>query len=1041
MKKIPLVLLILLMTHVVFAQVRTITGVVVDKSGGEPIPGVNVVVVGTTNGVITDFDGKYEIEVKKGSILLFSFVGMTSQQIKVGDNTEINVTMIPDVVALEEVVAIGYGTVKKSDLTGSVSSIGSSEIAESQSTSFLSAMQGRMAGVNISSESGEPGSGINIQIRGAGSFYGSASPLFVIDGVQMDINPGEVATSSMGSMATMDPLSNLNPNDIESIEILKDASATAIFGSRGANGVVIVTTKSGKAGKSTLEYNGYVGISQTTKKLDVLNAEDYLDYQILRGNTGFYMMDTDNDGEYDIERDFSTTPSHNWQDEIFRSAITHSHTLSAGGSNGKSNYSASLGLLSQEGIIKNNDYERYNFRIKVDHEQSDRLSLGFNLNSSLSDQFGVTSNGGGGGGSYNGLTQLIIIANPWEVIDPNIDQTSDNYILPLKLVEDSDKSTRFMRLIGSFDATYKITPELAAVGTVGANVSNSKLKEFYPTTTSWGDTWGGKAGVEEIGTISYNTSILLRYNKTFNKKHRVNAMAAFETAHYNYENFRNIVTSFEDESTGVNDISKGASVNNYETSRWETNRISYLSRVNYTYADRYLFTASIRADGSDKFGAGSRWGYFPSGAFAWRVTQEEFMKEIKSISNVKLRLSYGETGNERIPAYSQYAKMENTYYAGNDVLMFGMAPSSRANPDLKWETTVQYNAGIDLGFFENRLSITYDYYQKQTNDMLVNTPVSSQSGYSSQWSNLGDIDNKGMELVISSVNIHKKDFSWETSFNISFNKNKVKSIGGAEYIPVTIGGGWLITPGRVIVGEPIGVMYGYVQDGIYQIDDFTWQDDSDPTIPHEDRTYILKEGVTTFSSGNPSPGSIRYKDLDGDDNVDDQNDRTIIGDSNPIHVGGLNNSFRYKNFDLSFLFQWSYGNDVFNAGKLRLNGYQTYMNVTNDYYNNFWTPDRPSNEYPGVGKLDGLISDYFVEDASYLRFKTVSIGYTLPNRFLRGTGLSGVKIYATGNNLYTWTNYSGFDPEVQSNNSLLRGYERTSYPRSRTITLGVNVKF
>lgn len=1023
-----------------WAQTRNISGIVIDTQK-EPIPGVNVIIDGSTKGVVTDINGKYEIEVKKGDILLFSFVGMVPQKIKIDGQRVIDVTMMADVVALEEVVAIGYGTVKKSDLTGSVSSISSESISESQSNSFITAMQGRMAGVYISSESGEPGSGMNIQIRGAGSFYGASTPLFVIDGVQMDVNSSEVATSTMASTSSMDPMANLNPNDIESIEILKDASATAIFGSRGANGVVIITTKSGKGAKPVLEYSGSVSVSQTSKKLDVLSAWDYVDYQRLRENESFLMTDTDGDGTLDSERDFENIPSHNWQDEIFVNAITHNHTLMAGGSNGQSDYSASVGVLSQQGILKNNDYDRYNFRMKLNHKQSEKLSLGFNLNSSFAEQSGVTSNGGGGGGSYNGITQLVVIANPWEIFDEDLIETSDNYISPMALVNEAEKNTRFVKLIGSLNAKYKITRALSLVGTVGANYSKSKLKEYYPSTTSWGSQWGGKAGVKEIGTYSYNSSILLQYNKTFNKIHKINAMGGFEVFHYNFESFENVVTSFEDESTGVNDISKGSSVNTYSTNRWETNRLSYLSRLNYTLLDRYLFTASIRADGSDKFGADKRWGFFPSGAFAWRVMEENFMEDVNTLSNLKLRLSYGETGNESIPAYSQYASMENTYYASDDGIMFGMSPASRANEDLKWETTVQYNAGIDLGFFNNRLSVNLDVYQKATKDMLVETPISSQSGYSYQWSNLGDIDNKGLEVFVSTVNIQKKNFTWESSFNISFNRNKVKSLGGGEYIPVTISGGWLTTPGRVIVGEPIGVMYGYKQEGIYQIEDFTWQDNSDPSIAHDDRIYELKDDVVNYIAGTPIPGGMKYKDLNDDGSADDENDRTVIGNCNPKHIGGINNSFRYKNFNLGFFFQWSYGNNVFNAGKLRLNGYQSYMNVTYNYYNNYWREDNPSNKYPGLGQVETTVSDYYVEDASYLRLKTVTLGYTVPTKVLKGLGISSAKCFISGNNLYTWTNYSGFDPEVASNNALLRGYERVSYPRSRNVTFGINVKF
>jgi TonB-linked SusC/RagA family outer membrane protein len=1041
-KRILLVLSILCISVISFAQ-KKVTGVITDDKG-DPMPGVTIVVKNTTVGTVTNNDGSYSIVTPaNATTLVFSFIGLETKEVEIGDQANIDVQLSSLTTELEEVVAIGYGTVRKRDLTGSVSNIQAEDIAQSQPKSFMGAMQGRMAGVQITSESGEPGSGINIQIRGANSIVGGSTPLFVIDGVQLDVNKNEVASSG-SSQGTMDPLSTINPADIESIDVLKDASATAIYGSRGANGVVIITTKTGKSGKSNLEYNGSFGFSEASKKIDVLSAQEYLSYQEIRGNDDFLMRDTDGDGVVDAPRDFSNVPSHNWQDEALRTAMSSQHEISASGGNDKSNYSAGIGYLSQEGIIKNNEYDRYNFRLKVNHGQSDKLKLGFNLNSSYSETSGAANNGGPS--SYTGVVQLLLIANPWEVIDPNLDETSDSYISPMKLIEEADKTTRLMRVIGSTDLQYKITRDLTFSSVLGANYSQSKLQEYYGSDTNWGSSYNGRAAITEVGTYSYNFSSQLNYKKSINKKHYFDAMAAFESSRYNFEQFRNQISNFVDESTGVNDISKGTVPLEYSSNRWATNRLSYFGRVNYNLNNKYLLTASFRADGSDKFGKGNRWGYFPSGAFAWRISEENFMKEVTPVSNFKMRISYGETGNERIPAYSYFASMQNTYYAGNDVSIFGMSPASLENPDLKWETTVQYNAGLDLGFFKNRLNFTLDYYQKQTKDMLLRAPVASQSGFNSRWMNIGRIDNSGWELNISSVNISKKDFSWETNFNISFNKNEVKDLGGADFIPVTIPGGWIQNAGRVMVGEPIGITYGYEFDGIYQIDEFTWQNDSDPNILPADRTYILKEDALKYLGGTPSPGRLKYKDISGPDGipdgiVDEANDRTIIGNSNPKNTGGFNNTFRYKNFDFSAFLQWSYGNDIFNAAVLRELGLQPYMNVNREYFENYWSPENPTNNYPGIGQIDWTTSSYFVEDGSYLKLRTVSVGYSLPKKLLENTGLSGVKFFVIGSNLYTWTKYSGFDPEVNSNNPLLSGFERISYPRAKTVMFGVNVKF
>lgn len=1041
-KRILLLLIVLCTAFTGFAQ-KEISGIVTDESG-QSLPGVTVVVKNTTVGTITDSDGSYNLVTPaNATTLVFSFIGLETQEVEIGNQSKIDVQLASSYTQLDEVVAVGYGTVRRSDLTGSVSTVRSEELEQSQSTDAMQALQGRMSGVNISSESGEPGSGMNIQIRGANSIVGNSSPLFVIDGVQMDLNNDEVASTN-SSQGTMNPLSMLNPSDIESIEVLKDASATAIFGSRGANGVVIVTTKGGKTGTSLLEYNGSIGFSQAANSIDVLTPQQYLDYAEARGGREtFLMVDTDDDGTLDTPRDFSNIQSHNWQEEALRTATTNQHNISASGGNAKTNYSAGIGYLTQEGLVKHNDYDRYNMRIRLDHINSDRLKLGFNLSSTLSEATGAANNGGPN--SYNGLTQMLVMANPWEVKSEDVDFVSDEYISPLALIEEADKTTRLMRVIGSLRVEYKILNDLTYVGILGGNYSNSKLKEFYSSETSWGRFYDGLAAIAQAETYSYNHSSQLNYIKNIND-HYFNALAAFEVSSYNYESFTNRIAGFADQSTGVNDISKGSNYLETSSSRWGTNRLSYLGRINYNYKSRYLFTASIRADGSDKFGEGNRWGYFPSGAFAWRVSEESFMENVQSVSNLKLRLSYGKTGNEGIPAYSYFAGMENTYYTSNNSVMFGMSPASRENPDLQWETTSQYNAGIDFGLFKNRLNVNVDYYLKETRDMLLRAPVSAQSGYFDQWLNIGAIDNSGFEFMLSSVNIDKKDFKWESNFNISFNKNKVINIGGADFMPVTIGGGWIQNAGRVIVGEPIGAMYGYTFDGIYQIDEFTWQDGSDPSIPHADRVYTIKTDLPQFVSGNASPGTPRYADISGPDGVpdgqvDEEFDRSAIGNSTPKHIGGFNNTFSYKGFDLSMFFQWSYGNDIFNASKLREHGLQPFMNITKEYFNNYWSETNPSNEYPGLGQVNWTPSSYFVEDGSYLRFKTLALGYNLPKKLLNGTGLSAVRFHVTGTNLFTWTNYSGLDPEVNSNNPLLRGFERFAYPRSRTITFGVNVKF
>ena len=441
--------------------------------------------------------------------------------------------------------------------------------------------------------------------------------------------------------------------------------------------------------------------------------------------------------------------------------------------------------------------------------------------------------------------------------------------------------------------------------------------------------------------------------------------------------------------------------------------MSYFSRINYTLKGKYLFTFNARADGSDRFGANNRWGYFSGGAFAWRAHRENFLKNIKNINDLKFRVSYGQTGNERIPPFTYLASVDNTFYSSNDALNFGLSPGSLGNPDLQWETTTQFNIGFDLGLFNDRFNMTFDYYNKVTTDMLIDAPVPAQTGFNSQWLNLGSVQNRGFEFSFSSVNISKPNFKWTTDFNISTNINEVKDLGNIEFIPTLIPSGWITNPGRVIVGEPIGVMYGYVFDGIHQ------------------------EGNTVGAT----PGTMRYKDLNGDGIIDDENDRTVIGDSNPKHIGGINNTFTYKNFNLSMFWQWSYGNDVFNAARLRTNGFQPFMNITRDYYENAWTPENQSNIAPAFGQIEPVSSSYFVEDASFLRLKTVNFSYDFPRKMFQGTEISGLRLFISANNLLTFTKYTGFDPEVSSNNPLIRGFERFSYPRARSIIMGLNLIF
>ena len=1005
--KLTLCLLTFLSTQLFFAQ-NNVTGLVTDN-GGVPLPGATVLIKGTNNGGITNFDGEFDINITQPECILeFSFLGMKTSDVIYNGQKVINVILEEEVNRLDQVVVVGYQEIKKRDITGSMSSINDSIINVSKTPNLFDAIQGRVAGVNIVSQSGEPGAGVNFNIRGSNSVFSAGSPLFIIDGVQIDVNQNEVASSGVGSSAQMDPLSTINPQDIQSMEILKDASATAIYGSRGANGVIIITTKSGKEGQLNFEYSGSLGFSEATQMIDMVTPQEYLLYRDARDPGNNFTNNLDG-----TPKDFSNVKNRNWQEAALRTAMVQNHYFSANGGSKNTNYSASLGLLNQEGIIIENEYKKYNFRINASHQQSERLKFGFNLNSAFSELDGV-ANSGGGGDEFNGVVQFLVIANPWEIEDLDQDQeTSQDFLSPLSLIYEGEKKIRLNRTFGSFYGEYKILEHLKFRSQIGANFSNSKLQEFHSSKSRFGNRWNGRAYIRQTESYSYNFTNTLNYMNTFNKKHWVNILGGFETASYNNETFFNDIVGFDNQQVGFYDISIGQTFKDYGSDRIFSNRMSFFSRLNYTLKGKYLFTFNYRADGSDRLGLNNRWGYFPGGAFAWRAHREKFFRNIKQINELKFRISYGQTGNERIPPFSYAARLNNAFYASNDGIDFGLAPGSLENQNLKWETTTQFNIGVDMTLFKDKVNFTFDFYDKLTSDMLINTPIPAQTGFNSQWQNLGLLQNRGVEFTISTVNLKTPSFKWTTDFNISHNVNKVKELGTLQFIPTVIPNGWITNPGRVVVGEPIGAMYGYVFEGIHQ------------------------EG----NAEGAIPGSMKYKDLNGDGVIDDSNDRTIIGDSNPLHTGGITNTFNYKNFSLSVFFQWSYGNDVFNAATLRTNGFQPFMNITKDYYNNAWTPENASNTAPAFGRIESVASSYFVEDASFVRLKTINLSYDLPNKIFKGKQISGLRLYMSANNLLTFTNYSGFDPEVSSNNPLLRGFERFSYPRSKSIIMGLNLKF
>lgn len=1032
-----LTLLFLLVSSDLLAQMK-VTGTVLDGSNNEPLIGATVLEQGTSNGVTTDGNGRFSLSVKnRESVLTVSFVGMKTQHIMVGTNTDLSIVLQQDATQIEDVVvSIGYGDAQKKNVAGSLGVLSSKEIARSKGSSFMDALQGRIAGVQVSSSSGEPGAGIDITIRGGNSINAGTQPLYVIDDVQIDINEDEVATSSYTSAnVRYNPLNGINPADIESITVLKDASATAIYGSRGANGVIIIRTRGGQGEKTSVDLDMSVGLAHISNTIPVLQGQEYAQYRFAQfPDSEVWGIDTNGDNRPDQVRDFSDYESRNWQEEVMRTGVIQNYNIGiTSGGRSKTKVAASAGYLNQEGIVKRNQMERYTGRIRLDSDISDSFSTGGTINFSHIVTKGAVTNAGQN--SYNGLVQSFVLYKPiFTGEDDDEASNPENYNLtnPVDFINDSYKSATQTRTMADIYVKYKPHKNWAIRLSGGGTILNSETDEWYPSTTSWGYSKNGLAVIARSGAESWQTSNTLTFAKLFGGKHYVNAVLGFELRSYTSKYLSTRAEGFDNQSfDGVFDIGQGnVFPDKVQTNKQRNTSESEFLRVNYTLSDKYIFNASVRRDGSSKFGRNNKYGYFPSAGFAWRVSKEEFMKRQRAIGELKLRLSYGVTGNDRIPAYQSLSRTDKTYYSGSDnSASLGLSPSEISNPELKWETTYQFNVGVDISLFRNRLNVEADFYKKRTKDMLLHADVPSQTGSYRQWQNIGQVDNTGVEFSINTVNISKRDFSWTTNINFNLNRNEIISLGSVSSIPVTVAGGHITEVGRVMVGQPIGVGWGYVFDGIYQEEDF-------------DDEGNLKPGITSISGITVKPGDMKFKDLDGNNIVDPNADKTVVANSEPKFYGGITNTFTYKGFDLSFMFQGSYGSDIINIGRYRYEGFVSYNNVSEEYWRNRWTPENPSNRYPalkGQGKTE--MSSYYVEDGSYLRLKNLTFGYTLPSRLARKLHLQSLRVYVAAENLFTWTNYSGYDPEVSFWNKLIPNLDYTNYPRSRTLFLGLSIKY
>lgn len=1052
-----MMLFVLFSVTVAMAQVL-VRGTVIDQAG-ESVIGASIQVKGTTQGTITDIDGKFSLGVPdKKSVIVVSFIGYATKELQVDTSKPMSIVLEEDTKVLDEVVVVGYQEVRKKDLTGSVAKADMNELLNTPVGSFDQTLGGRIAGVNVSSSEGTPGGTMNIVIRGNNSLTQDNSPLYVIDGFPVE----DAAIAS-----------TINPSDIESLDILKDASATAIYGARGANGVVIITTKKGKVGKAQITYDGSVTMHHVTRTIPMMDAYEFVKLQAetypasIANSTGGYLMEYQ--GKQWTLDDYRGIFQYDWQDEILRTALQHNHNIRLTGGTEGVRYNASVSYYNQDGILLNSGYERFQARANTVIKR-DKLDISLTTNYSRSIQTGSTPSET----SYSGMNNLFY--SVWgyrpvtypnksmesllnDVKDEAIDSSNDYRFNPIRSLKEEYRKYYINNLQLNGYVSYEFIKGLKLKVSGGYTYDARKNDQFNNSNTRY----GGPTSTDKVNAqiirnerLTWLNENTLTYQTNIKKKHFFNSLVGITFQNSDYEYYSLKSTHIPNESLGMAGMADGTlSSSSSLKSSWSM--MSYLARLNYNYKSKYYATASFRADGSSKFSKKHRYGYFPSGSLAWNFMEEEFMAPIKKVVGAgKLRVSWGLTGNNRIGEYDYYALLQmlkekqgdyisngsipsGVYPFDNDMSSVGMVPVSLPNEDLKWETTEQWNVGLDLSFFNERLNFTADVYRKTTRDLLLEASLPLVSGYYSATKNIGKVRNDGLELSLSTVNVQTKDFTWTSDFNIAFNKNEVLELAENQLSLTTAARfdqNYNSQPSYIAkVGLPMGMMYGYIYEGTYKYDDFVKSGNS----------YTLKDNVPYFSSeANTQPGMPKYKDVNGD-GIIDTNDRTIIGRGLPIHTGGFTNSFTYKGFDLSVFFQWSYGNDIMNANRLFFEnaGGKKDLNQFASYANR-WTPENPESDIPAATKSasNNVISSRIIEDGSYLRLKTVTLGYTFPKALIAKAKLSNARVYVAAQNLWTWTSYSGYDPEVSVRNSALTpGLDFSSYPRAFTLSFGVNLGF
>lgn len=991
-----------------------VTGAVTDPVG-MGLPGVNILIKGTQSGTTTDENGKYALEIPDaGATLVFSFVGYVSQEVAAGTGTIVNVILKQDDKILSEVVVVGYGVVKKRDLTGSVSSIGATELKEQPISSFNQALQGRVAGVQVTNSSNAPGGGITIRVRGGNSISASNDPLYVIDGFPM--TSPDPASGANNSAAYPNPLSAVNPNDIESIEILKDASATAIYGSRGANGVVLVTTKRGKEGQASVDFETYYGVQQITRMLDMATAAEHtaakneqlrnLNFAERYGNpNGAYPKPPAEYGE-----------GTNWQKEIFRSAPIQNYQISISGGSDKIRYLVSGNYFNQDGIVITSNFKRFTARVNLDANVSKRVKVGTNFTISRSNNNSVNETGGA---SLVGLTLRASPASPifdangnYQLLNVGSGSGFNSIANPVAVARTSTNNLLSDRILGNVFTEIALAEGLSARISLGADVLNTRRNIFYTPETLIGNTVNGYGSNGSANNLNLLNENVLTYSRS-SGIHGFDVVAGITFQSNREERAYAEAQDFPSYSLGANNIGLGNKPlpPRGALNKWGLN--SYLGRVNYRLSGRYLFTLTGRIDGSSRFGANNKYGFFPSGAFAWRVSDEAFMKSIRAVSDLKFRLSYGVTGNDGIGLYNSLSQYATSRTVFGDAEVLANQASRIANPDLRWEKTAQFDAGFDLGLLGNRILITADYYIKTTTDLLLPVELPATTGFTTVTRNIGSLANRGFELGINTVNTDGM-VKWKTNANFSLNRNKVLRLNTSDQI---------FTANSIVkVGESVGSFYGNVFNGIWQTAD------------------EIKAAGNLARAGD-LPGAIRYKDVNGDGVFNEATDRQILGNGLPKFIFGMTNHVSFKGFDLSVFIQGVQGNKILNETRKSMEQSDPSDNLLKTVIEGAWRADKPSNTLPSIRQWRSTNTDsFYIEDGSFVRLKNVSLGYVIP---LKPGWIKRVRAYVSGQNLVTLTQYRGFDPEVNSNftSNTQYGLDSYAYPAARTYTLGASLSF